>query len=854
MRRLLVLAFGALAVAVPGAAAATISVDTTADVVSNDSHCSLREAISSANADAPAPPSAGECATGSGADTIVLAAGPPYTLSGAARENANTSGDLDVTSAVTIQSAGASLTAIDANSVDRAIDVQASGNLTLRGVTITGGRAPDGLSAGTGGVGSTGPPAAPGGNAGATTGDPGESGGGIRNSGTLTVLDSVISNNRAGDGRNGGTGIGGIGGAGGRGGGIFSSGTLTLTRVVVTGNVAGNGGVGGVGTGGNGGLGVGSSGVGGYGGTGAGGSGGTGGSGAGVDTESGTVTIDASTIHANTAGAGGKGGLGQGGLGGITIAASGTGGLGGEGDGGTGGAGGSGAGIRAASTGAQQILHALIDENTAGLGGVGGTGNGTGGGASTAGSPGGTGGSGQGGTGGPGGSGAAVDGRGVVYTSDTITANVTGSGGAGGTSKGGTGGASSGVDGNGGPGGGGSGGAVGQGALVTAATTTIDHATITANSFGTAGSGTNGTPGNAGGGGASPGGSSNGSAGAGGAGGAVVVNATTTVMNSIVASNGAPACVNTPTDGGHNIIFNDLSCGPGLNADPLLQPLADNGGPTLTRKPTVGSPAIDLVPAGGAGCAATDQRLVLRPSGLGCDAGAYELAPPSLTVGGATGISLDSATLQGQVNPNAQASTFHFEYGTTTSYGSSTPQQDLPAGVDPVAVSAAITDLAPGTTYHLRLVGANADGDGVSPDQTFVTTAQPGGPGGGGGDTTAPVFQSASMKPKTFAVNRRGPAETLVAAKVKRGTTFRYRLSEAARVVFTIQRRKGKRFVQAKRFAKVSKAGANTKRFVGRIGKRALKPGRYRATLLATDAAGNRSKATRLKFRVVRAA
>jgi hypothetical protein len=58
--------------------------------------------------------------------------------------------------------------------------------------------------------------------------------------------------------------------------------------------------------------------------------------------------------------------------------------------------------------------------------------------------------------------------------------------------------------------------------------------------------------------------------------------------------------------------------------------------------------------------------------------------------------------------------------------------------------------------------------------------------------------------------------------------------------------------VQAKRFAKQSKAGANRKRFSGRIGKRALKPGRYRATLVATDAAKNRSKPKRLLFKVVR--
>jgi hypothetical protein len=40
-----------------------------------------------------------------------------------------------------------------------------------------------------------------------------------------------------------------------------------------------------------------------------------------------------------------------------------------------------------------------------------------------------------------------------------------------------------------------------------------------------------------------------------------------------------------------------------------------------------GSPAIDLVPSTGAGCAATDQRGITRPQGSACDAGAYEAVP-----------------------------------------------------------------------------------------------------------------------------------------------------------------------------------------------------------------------------------
>jgi hypothetical protein len=44
--------------------------------------------------------------------------------------------------------------------------------------------------------------------------------------------------------------------------------------------------------------------------------------------------------------------------------------------------------------------------------------------------------------------------------------------------------------------------------------------------------------------------------------------------------------------------------------------------------------------------------------------------------------------------------------------------------------------------------------------------------------------------------------------------------------------------------------GPNGIRFTGRIGKRSLRPGRYRAVIAATDSAGNRSTLRRTRFRV----
>jgi hypothetical protein len=67
-------------------------------------------------------------------------------------------------------------------------------------------------------------------------------------------------------------------------------------------------------------------------------------------------------------------------------------------------------------------------------------------------------------------------------------------------------------------------------------------------------------------------------------------------------------------------------------ADPMLGPLAANGGPTQTMALLAGSPALDAIP--GASCAvATDQRGISRPQGSGCDLGAFELqvATPDTT-------------------------------------------------------------------------------------------------------------------------------------------------------------------------------------------------------------------------------
>ena len=61
------------------------------------------------------------------------------------------------------------------------------------------------------------------------------------------------------------------------------------------------------------------------------------------------------------------------------------------------------------------------------------------------------------------------------------------------------------------------------------------------------------------------------------------------------------------------------------------------------------------------------------------------------------------------------------------------------------------------------------------------------------------------------------------------------------------------RSVRAGTLRRGEPAGAASVKFSGRIGRRAVKPGRYRATIRATDAAGNTSAGETLAFRVVAA-
>jgi len=624
--------------ATKAAPSTTITVNSTADVVADDGQCTLREAITAANSDTASGVSSGECVAGSADDTIMLS-GESYTLTLAgANEDNNATGDLDFTSDITIEVINGLVT-IDGNQLDRVLDVHSNAAVTIGRVVITGGKTPDGADG------------APG-----EHGGHGDYGGGVYNGGVLTMSDSTIRNNRTGQGGHGGnatTSNGGNGGPGGFGGGIYNAGTLMLIGHVIQENSTGIGGEGGEGGG------SGHGGEGGHGGHGGaiynassgqltliqstiernstgnrafarrgtnGGRGGDGGHGGGIYNE-GTLAMDHSAISHNRTNSGGPGGPAGG---------SGT-------SGGDGGNGGNGGGLYHIANGSFTLTHVSIHDNITGHGGQGGASQ----------SKGGFGGHGS--FGGYGGGLYYIGTGSLTLLNSTIYGNTTGNGGDGGPSP------TSGNSGHGGYAGNGGGiYQIGHGALM------ISHSTVSGNQTGNGGDGgdggdgsnssnsSNSQGGNGGDGGGMAstdrvtmthstitanmtgiGGNNNG---ANGTGGGIFGGAT--LKNTIVAGNQSSGstsdCVGTVNSLGYNLLQEITNCtitGDSTsnitNEAPLLAPLANHGGSTLTHALLLGSLALD---AGSCNDISSDQRGETRPIDLpsisnrddGCDIGAYE--------------------------------------------------------------------------------------------------------------------------------------------------------------------------------------------------------------------------------------
>lgn len=523
----------------------------------------------------------------------------------------------------------------------------------------------------------------------------GVAGGGISNLGTLRLTDSTVDGNAASAGvtpealscpASCPATAGSNGGNGGDGGGIYNDGTLTITDSTISSNSAG--------AGGNGTGALRASGT--YQGAGAaGGDGGSGGSGGGIyNAENATLTVIGSTIDHNEAGTGGSAGAGSDG------APTGSTAGGAAGQPGSGGSGGGIANNSFNGIGADpnQVWDSTIAANSAGTGGAGARGG--------LGEPSGGSSSSQDGGGGDGGGYVDLGFGGSELAEDTIEGNAAATGGTG-----------SSVDGAGG----------GYGSISIYGSG-LDFDTIADN---TAPAG-------------AVGGVYHDSAG----------NNYTGVEGSIVASNGPVNCstshVEAIPDGGPSgdIVYGDSTC-PGTVGNPLLQPLAANGGSTETMALGLGSAALNFIAADtqyAAACSTyglrapagvvetTDQRGVPRPTmgGQFCDAGAFQHAAPTIGTTIPTVESQTTARISGSVDPLLAApdtqvtlvygTSFHQVNGTTEVVGRTVPGPSISGG-DSVHVNTLATGLNPGTAYHSQLTATNMYGTAYGPMVTIRTPA-----------------------------------------------------------------------------------------------------------------------------------
>ncbi|HZN88879.1 MAG TPA: hypothetical protein VFB44_07880 [Thermoleophilaceae bacterium] len=206
-----------------------------------------------------------------------------------------------------------------------------------------------------------------------------------------------------------------------------------------------------------------------------------------------------------------------------------------------------------------------------------------------------------------------------------------------------------------------------------------------------------------------------------------------------------------------------------------------------------------------------------------------------------------------------------------------------PASLDPWASLLDLDRLA-------RVADGNQDGAARGdmgayerqPPPAPVDPSGSGGSGGAGGGVPpadlAPVVSSFSLSNPVF---RAGRSATPLAAARPVGTRFRFRLSEDARIAIAIERKlpgvrvryrgslrclartprnlspqgprtRCTRYESAGTLRRRAAAGRGSVAFSGRMGRRALAAGEYRATIRATDSTGKRSAARRIGFRIVK--
>jgi len=139
-----------------------------------------------------------------------------------------------------------------------------------------------------------------------------------------------------------------------------------------------------------------------------------------------------------------------------------------------------------------------------------------------------------------------------------------------------------------------------------------------------------------------------------------------------------------------------------------------------------------------------------------------QTGPPTATTAAATGITTTTGTMNGTVTTGGLATSYAFQWGTSTVYGNSTPSVNAPATTPSVNATFPLTKLKPGVTYHYRVVAGNSNNAVVGADMTFRTVP-------------IIVMQKLKAVPANFRTK-----------SGRKGTHFNFALSSAGKVVITI--------------------------------------------------------------------
>ena len=100
-------------------------------------------------------------------------------------------------------------------------------------------------------------------------------------------------------------------------------------------------------------------------------------------------------------------------------------------------------------------------------------------------------------------------------------------------------------------------------------------------------------------------------------------------------------------------------------------------------------------------------------------------AKPAATTGAVSKVTFSTAHLKGSVDPNKQATTYYFQFGTTIALGTQTAPVAAGNGDKAVRAAADLTGLAPVTKYYYRVVAHNNSGTALGKRRSFTTRKQP---------------------------------------------------------------------------------------------------------------------------------